>query len=114
MWNELGTTDLDAASAFYSSLFGWTVAPFEGSPEPYLSIKNGDANAGGMRAATPGAPPFWLAYFGVEDLDAAIAKVGELGGAVHAGPIDISIAKIAVVADPQGAVFALYDGELEP
>ena len=63
-----------------------------------------------MRAATPGAPPFWLAYFGVENLDAALAKVGELGGAVHAGPIDISIAKIAVVADPQGAVFALYDG----
>ncbi len=114
VWNELGTTDLDAAGAFYGSLFGWTVAPFEGSPEPYLSIKNGDANAGGMRAATPGAPPFWLAYFGVEDLDAALAKVGELGGAVHAGPIDISIAKIAIVADPQGAVFALYDGELEP
>ncbi len=40
-------------------------------------------------------------------------KVSKLGGAVHAGPIDISIAKIAVVADPQGAVFALYDGELE-
>jgi predicted enzyme related to lactoylglutathione lyase len=114
VWNELGTTDLDAAGAFYGSLFGWTVAPFEGSPEPYLSIKNGDANAGGMRAATPGAPPFWLAYFGVESIDAALAKVGELGGAVHAGPIDISIAKIAVVADPRGAVFALYDGELEP
>ncbi len=114
VWNELGTTDLDAAGAFYSGLFGWTVAPFEGSPEPYLSIKNGDVNAGGMRAATPGAPPFWLAYFGVEDLDAALAKVSELGGAVHAGPIDIQVAKIAVVADPQGAVFALYDGELEP
>jgi hypothetical protein len=67
-----------------------------------------------MRAATPGAPPFWLAYFGVKDLDAALAKVSELGGATHAGPIDIQVAKIAIVADPQGAVFALYDGELEP
>ncbi len=127
-WNELGSPDLDASSAFYSALFGWTVAPFEGSPEPYLSIKNGDANAGGIRPirgtlaalaspnrpATPGAPPYWMVYFGVDDLDAALAKVGEFGGVKHAGPIDISIAKIAVVADPQGAVFALYDGELEP
>ena len=115
VWNELSSPDLDASSAFYTQLFGWTVAPFEGSAQPYLSIKNGDANAGGIRPLTqPGAPPYWLAYFGVEDLDSALAKVGELGGAVHAGPIEIQIAKIAVVADPQGAVFALYDGELEP
>ncbi len=53
-------------------------------------------------------------YFGVEDLDAALAKVEELGGVMHAGPIDIQIAKIAVVADPQGAMFALYAGQLEP
>ena len=37
----------------------------------------------------------------------------ELGGSTIAGPIDIEIAKIAVVADPQGAVFALYAGQLE-
>ena len=115
VWNALASPDLDASSAFYSSLFGWTVAPFEGSPEPYLSIKNGDANNGGIRGlAQPGMPPHWMVYFGVEDLDAALAKLGELGGTVHAGPIDIQIAKIAVVADPQGAVFALYAGEAEP
>jgi uncharacterized protein len=53
-------------------------------------------------------------YFGVEDLDAALTRVGELGGNVHAGPIDIQIAKIAIVGDPQGAIFALYAGALEP
>ncbi len=114
VWNELNSPDLDASSAFYTGLFGWTVAPFEGSPEPYLSIKNGAANAGGIRPLTPGPSPNWLAYFGVEDLDAALARVGELGGATLAGPIDIQVAKIAVVKDPQGAVFALYAGELEP
>jgi hypothetical protein len=62
----------------------------------------------------PGTPPHWLAYFGVDDLDAALAAVERLGGAKHAGPIDIQIARIAVVADPQGAVFALYAGQLEP
>ncbi len=115
VWNELGSPDLDASSAFYSDLFGWTVAPFEGSPEPYLSIKNGEANNGGMRTLpSPGPPPHWLVYFGTDDLDAAISKLAELGGTMHAGPIDIQIARIAVVADPQGAMFALYDGQLEP
>ena len=115
VWNELGSPDLDASSAFYSGLFDWQIAPFEGSPEQYLAIKNGSANNGGIRPLAPsGAPPHWLAYFGVDGLDAALDRVGELGGTVHAGPIDIQIARIAVVADPQGAVFALYDGQLEP
>jgi predicted enzyme related to lactoylglutathione lyase len=115
VWNELASPDLDASSAFYGGLFGWTVAPFEGGSEQYLSIKNGDANAGGIRPLPdPGPPPHWLVYFGVEDIDAALAKAQELGGTKHAGPIDIGIAKIAIVADPQGAVFALYAGELEP
>jgi uncharacterized protein len=116
VWNELGSPDLDASSAFYSALFGWTIAPFEGGgDEPYLAIKVGEANNGGIRPLNqPGPPPHWLAYFGVEDIDAALERVRELGGAVHAGPIDIRIAKIAVVADPQGAMFALYAGALEP
>ncbi len=62
----------------------------------------------------PGAPAFWMAYFGVEDIEVGIAKVEELGGTKLAGPIDIKIAKLAVVKDPQGAFFALYAGELEP
>ncbi len=115
VWNELGSPDLEASSAFYSGLFGWSIAPFEGSAEPYLAIRNGEANNGGIRPVTPpGAPPNWLVYFGVEDIDAALARVQELGGAKHAGPIDIQMAKIAIVADPQGAIFALYAGALEP
>jgi predicted enzyme related to lactoylglutathione lyase len=115
VWNELASPDLDASSAFYSGLFGWTVAPFEASPEPYLSIKNAGANNGGIRPlSSPGVPPHWLVYFGVEDIDAALAKVGELGGTKIDGPIDIGIAKIGIVKDPQGALFALYAGQLEP
>src|SRR5271167_4962345 len=68
-WNELASPDTDASSAFYGELFGWTIAPFEGSPEPYLSIKNGNANNGGIRPLSPpGVPPHWLVYFGVEDI----------------------------------------------
>jgi uncharacterized protein len=115
VWNELSSPDLDASSAFYGGLFGWTVEPFEASPEPYLSIKNGEANNGGMRELDPpGMPPNWLVYFGVEDIDAGIEKLTGLGGSKLAGPIDIGMAKIAVVQDPQGATFALYAGRLEP
>jgi uncharacterized protein len=114
-WNELASPDLDASSAFYSSLFGWSVEPFEGSPQPYLTIKNGDSNNGGIRELdSPGPPPHWLVYFAIDDIDEGLATVERLGGAKHAGPIDIGIAKIAVVADPQGAIFALYAGQLEP
>jgi predicted enzyme related to lactoylglutathione lyase len=115
VWNELASPDLSASTTFYSGLFGWEIAPFEGSPTPYLSIKNGAANNGGMRELSPpGTPPHWLVYFGVQDIDAALARVQELGGQKIAGPIDIQMAKIAVIQDPQGAVSALYAGVLEP
>ncbi len=115
VWNELASPDPNASSAFYGSLFGWETSPFEGSAAPYWSIKNGGASNGGIRELDqPGTPPHWMVYFGVQDIDAGLAKVQELGGTVHAGPIDIQMAKIAVVQDPQGAVFALYAGMLEP
>jgi predicted enzyme related to lactoylglutathione lyase len=113
-WNELSSPDLDASSAFYGDLFGWSVSPMEGSPEPYLVIQNGGRSNGGIRPpAMPGVPPNWLVYFGIDGLDDALELVKKLGGQVYAGPIDIGPARIAVVADPQGAAFALYDGTFE-
>jgi uncharacterized protein len=115
VWNELASPDFDASKAFYSGLFGWTIEPFQGGSGPYLSIKNGEANNGGIGPLDPSSgPPRWLVYFGVAEIDAALADVERLGGAKLAGPIDIQIAKIAIVGDPQGAVFALYAGALEP
>jgi uncharacterized protein len=115
VWNELATPDLDAASDFYSGLFGWHIAPVDGSPTKYLSIEVGEAMNGGMREPSPpGTPPHWLVYFAVEDIDVALAKVEQLGGKKLFGPQDIQIAKIAVAQDTQGAVFALYAGRLEP
>jgi predicted enzyme related to lactoylglutathione lyase len=113
-WNELYTSDLDAAQSFYSGLFGWDWHEFEDSPDPYFVIMNqGRANGGIRGLAEPGMPPNWLVYFAVEDIDAGVAKVAELGGQTMMGPIDIGIAKIAIVQDPQGAVSALYAGQLE-
>jgi predicted enzyme related to lactoylglutathione lyase len=114
-WNELGTPDLDASAAFYGELLGWTTTPMEGADPPYLVIQNADGRSnGGIRPpAPPGTPPFWLVYFATDDIDASLATVAELGGTALVGATDIGIAKIAVVQDPQGAVFAFYDGDLE-
>jgi predicted enzyme related to lactoylglutathione lyase len=114
-WNELGTPDLDASAKFYGDLLGWTTSPMEGADPPYLVISTHDGRTnGGIRPpAPPGTPPSWLVYFATADIAGSLAKVTELGGNVLVGSTDIGIAKIAVVQDPQGAVFALYDGALE-
>jgi predicted enzyme related to lactoylglutathione lyase len=114
-WNELAASDLDAAPDFYSQLFGWTVEAFEGGPMRYLTIQVAGRSNGGMRETQPQEPPNWLVYFAVEDVEAAMGRVKELGGSALSGPHDMSsVAKIGVVRDPQGAVFALYTGQLEP
>jgi uncharacterized protein len=114
-WNELGSPDVDASAAFYQDLFGWTTAPMEGDM-PYLVISTAAGRSnGGIRPPMPeGAPPFWLVYFATDDLDGSLAKASEHGGSVLMGNTDIGIAHIGIVADPQGAAFALYAGPLEP
>jgi predicted enzyme related to lactoylglutathione lyase len=113
-WNELGSPDLDGSASFYGELFGWTTTPMEGADPPYLVISNDGHSNGGIRPpAPPGTPPSWLVYFATAEIEASLAKATELGGQVFVEATDIGIAKIAVVQDPQGAVFALYDGQLE-
>ena len=51
-----------------------------------------------------GVPTAWTIYFGTEDVGAAVAKVEELGGSVM-NRVDSPAGELAVVADPQGAVF---------
>ncbi|MBV8956302.1 MAG: VOC family protein [Solirubrobacterales bacterium] len=113
-WNELASPDLDASAGFYTELFEWTFEPMEGSEMPYLVIKNRDGHGnGGIRPRTDTEPSYWLVYFGSDDLDNDLAKAGELGGRKLVGPMQIGPGQIAVIQDPQGAVFALYSGRLD-
>jgi predicted enzyme related to lactoylglutathione lyase len=114
-WNELASPDVDASVKFYGDLFGWEAEPMEGMPQRYTVVRNGGRANGGIRELREeeGAPPHWLVYLGIDDIDSGLAKVEQLGGKKLAGPIDIGIAKIGIVQDPQGATFALYDGEFE-
>lgn len=115
-WNELHTPDLDAAADFYGQLFGWTVEALPSDEIDYRIIKNAEGHSNGGMSATlpPGTPPHWLVYFGAEDADSAAGQVEELGGATLMDPMDLGPGlRIAVVRDPQGAVFALYSGRFD-
>ncbi len=111
-WNELGTRDVPAAREFYGKVFGWTVEEQEmPGMGTYHVWKDGEAVRGGMMDITgmapDEAPPHWLVYFTVPDADATAATAGSSGGQVLNGPIDISVGRLAVLMDPQGAMFAV-------
>ena len=113
-WADLNTPARDGARRFYSALAGWSFTPGQGKDEStYLHIENGAAMIGGLppaEAQPPGAPPHWLLYFMAEDCVALTSRAGELGARVYAGPMQIEGAGvISVLADPQGAVFALFE-----
>jgi uncharacterized protein len=113
-WNELATSDVDASSGFYGELFEWTYEPIEESPIRYLVIKNTDGHGnGGIRPRQEMEPSYWLVYFGSNDLEADVAKAGELGGNALVPPMEAGPGRIAVLQDPQGAVFALYSGQFD-
>jgi predicted enzyme related to lactoylglutathione lyase len=111
-WADLCTRNVEAASKFYSEVFGWQIAAGEHDTSGYLHIKNGEAFIGGVPPAEhqkPNAPPHWMLYFFVTDVAASTAKVKELGGQVYVEPMAIeTVGTMSVVADPQGAGFALF------
>ncbi len=116
VWYELMTTDPEAATAFYGAVIGWSAA---GSGVPgvrYTILSTGEVPVGGLMALPPnvrdaGGRPGWLGYVGVEDVDAAAAKVTAAGGHIHHAPTDIpTVGRFAVAADPQGAMFCLFRG----
>ena len=112
-WNELASTDPDASAGFYRELFGWKIEPFEGM-EGYLGIQTSEGRTATAASApaTENEPSYWLVYFGAEDADAGAAKATELG-ATTLVQMDIGVGKIAVLQDPQGAVFALFAGRFD-
>ena len=110
-WNELATTDQEAALAFYTAHFGWQrgdAMPM-GEAGEYRFITHGGGPLGAVMARMPGGPPpAWTFYFGVADIDAAAAAVWGAGGTVHHGPAEVPGGMFIIVGgDPQGAVFGL-------
>jgi len=111
--SQLNTGDPERAIEFYSGLFGWGSEPIEGGDMPYWGWSNDGRLAGGMMRvpADMGAPPHWLNYFGIESVDDAVGRIGELGGQIVLPPTEVPGGKIIVASDPQGAVFGLWSGQ---
>jgi predicted enzyme related to lactoylglutathione lyase len=110
-WNELSTTDPDAAVDFYRRHFGWGQ---EGDMDmgemgKYRFIQNGPTTIGAIMRKPPQLPvSLWTYYVGVDDIDRAAEAIKSGGGQILNGPMEIPGGEFALNAmDPQGAPFGL-------
>jgi predicted enzyme related to lactoylglutathione lyase len=115
-WVDSQQPDPEAALPFYAGLFGWefeNVMPEDsGGVYCMARIRGGDVAAIG--SVPDGAPPMamWNTYVAVADADASATKVREAGGTVFMDPFDVMDAgRMAVVADPEGAMFCLWQAK---
>lgn len=113
VWYDLMTPDPERATRFYSRVVGWGTRQWEGEM-PYTLWTVGEDSIGGVmqlpeEAKAMGAPPHWIAYVQVDDVDAACTQLTELGGRVFREGTDIpGVGRFAIVTDPHGAVFAIF------
>jgi uncharacterized protein len=109
-WCEVNTRDAAAASAFYRDVFALDAQKLDDPSMTYYMLNQNDAAVGGvlqMNADWGDAPPHWMPYFVVNDLDASAETVKSNGGTVTHGPFDSPYGRIAVIMDPQGAALSI-------
>jgi predicted enzyme related to lactoylglutathione lyase len=110
IWHELLTTDTAAAAAFYPKVVPWRTHP--SSMPGYTIWMAGQTQVGGLMALPPdaaGTPPHWLVYVGTPSVDATVEQAQRLGARIVKAAADIpNVGRFAVLADPQGATFAVY------
>jgi hypothetical protein len=110
-WNENMSRDYEGNKAFYGSVFGYKFGDIGAPDMKYATLDLPGGMVGGIGEIGPeqlaSRPAGWGTYFGVADTDAAIARVTELGGSVIAPAWDSPYGRMAVVADDQGAEFAI-------
>lgn len=111
-WADLITPDQAKAKTFYEGLFGWKLKPGQEKESGYLHIMNGENYTGGVPPAhknSPNDPPHWLIYFEAADVDKTFQRAKDMNARVLLRPMDFEGGgRVAMLADPLGAVFALY------
>jgi predicted enzyme related to lactoylglutathione lyase len=117
-WIELATTDAEAAKKFYTELFGWTFNDTPVGPGMvYTMLKLDGKDVGALYKMFPemisqGIPPNWLSYASVANADESATKAKALGATLLKEPFDVmTVGRMAVVQDPTGAVFALWQAK---
>lgn len=114
IWNELVTPDVDTATAFYADVLGMGVSRTEMPDGVYTALTVDDRMIGGTMEPMPGMPPHWNVYFNVTSVDDTVALTESLGGRVVAPAFDVGgVGRMAVLADPQGAMFNLMQNPSE-
>src|SRR5437879_1067960 len=111
---DLSTPDQEAASRFYEQLFGWRIEEADENPaHNYYHLFNHNEFIGGILPPAfrdPAAPPYWQIYLQVSDCDAIAQKAKSLGAKLYMPPMKIEdIGRMAVMADPQSAAFAIFE-----
>ena len=109
-WNELVTTDLAGAKAFYADLFNWQLEDVDNSM-PYTLAKIDGKDAAGLMTIPPeaaGMPAMWGGYVTVDDVEVSAKQAEALGGKIIMDARDIpNIGRFSVIADPQGAILTI-------
>jgi predicted enzyme related to lactoylglutathione lyase len=119
VWYELMTSDIAAATRFYSDVVGWSAKDAGMSGMSYSLFSAGDIQVAGVMAIPDaarqgGMRPAWFGYIAVDDVDKSAEALKKAGGTVHREPADIpGVGRFAFVADPQGAMFYLFRGMSE-
>jgi hypothetical protein len=114
VWYEFHTPDAASAAAFYQPVLGWTTSDSGKTDQSYTLLNVNNIAIGGLlqkpaASFISGTTPGWIGYIGVADLDTFLGKHQKLGGIVHRAAETIpEVGSFAVVADPQGAIFVLF------
>lgn len=107
-WHELTTPDAKRAEAFYTGLFGYSAKPSE-MPFPYTELQQDGQSVAGVMSLPdkPEVPAYWNVYFMVENCIATFEKAVQLGASELIAPQAVpGVGTMAMIRDPQGAVFA--------
>jgi predicted enzyme related to lactoylglutathione lyase len=110
VWNEVITPDIPRAAQFYAEVLGMGSETSPMGDQTYTTLSNAEGRmiGGAMNPPMDGVPPHWNVYFNVADVDATVAQAVELGGQVVAPAFDVpGVGRLAVLSDPQGAMFNL-------
>lgn len=114
IWNECVTPDVDRAVQFYADVIGIGSETMDmGEMGTYVVLSNTEGKqVGGAMNPPQEMPPHWNVYFAVDDVDATVEKVDELGGATVAPAFDVpGVGRMAMLADPQGGSFLVMTSE---
>jgi uncharacterized protein len=116
VWHELMSLEPERAKKFYQEVVGLKTSQLEDAPFPYTLWVQEDGPIGGLvppqekqKGWPSGSTPHWVSSFATEDVDQAVKKAEELGGQVLVPPTDIpKFGRAAVLKDPEGAVFGIF------